>query len=231
MALQIIMSHPTRPSPNSLRSIQLSSPDDIAASFLLRERLRTGENTAHLLSDLPYITTSLTAQERKEIDLLIKNEMKTFKFEHPSTLFNEVDAVLNEFENEVQSNAPLFYESLQRLRKGKFNPDQSNVRGVQPIQNQPKSIHDYRQQITQMKTDIALMNHELININLLHQFGSQQWYSYTDSLIRMKIQCEMLEQKLSENIAIVNRKRKFDQLQFKKHLNELELKAKDVDAI
>ena len=158
-----------------------------------------------LIDALPYIDNYLNDDNEKEIEKLIDNEMKNVNIK-------DIDEEINKKYNSD------FKEDNNKDKIDKINFLNFNF----DIPKDKKNDEEWNNVFKHLNSQIENFQNESLNLELMNTIGVKYWEYFIKNLKNVLNLMEEEKNTLNSDILYLNKKRKFNQMNYKEELDKLQ---------
>ena len=158
-----------------------------------------------LIDALPYIDNYLNDENEKEIEKLIDNEMKNVNIK-------DIDEEINKKYNSD------FKEDNNKDKIDKINFLNFNF----DIPKDKKNDEEWNNVFKHLNSQIENFQNESLNLELMNTIGVKYWEYFIKNLKNVLNLMEEEKNTLNSEILYLNKKRKFNQMNYKEELDKLQ---------
>ena len=158
-----------------------------------------------LIDALPYIDNYLNDDNEKEIEKLIDNEMKNINIK-------DIDEEINKKYNSD------FKEDNNKDKIDKINFLNFNF----DIPKDKKNDEEWNNVFKHLNSQIENFQNESLNLELMNTIGVKYWEYFIKNLKNVLNLMEEEKNTLNSEILYLNKKRKFNQMNYKEELDKLQ---------
>ncbi len=158
-----------------------------------------------LIDALPYIDNYLNDDNEKEIEKLIDNEMKNINFKD---IDEEINKKFNSDITEINNK-----DKIDKINFLNFNFD---------IPKDKKNDEEWNNVFKNLNSQIENFQNESLNLELMNTIGVKYWEYFIKNLKNVLNLMEEEKNTLNSDILYLNKKRKFNQMNYKEELDKLQ---------
>jgi hypothetical protein len=158
-----------------------------------------------LIDALPYIDNYLNDDNEKEIEKLIDNEMKNINFKD---IDEEINKKFNSDITEINNK-----DKIDKINFLNFNFD---------IPKDKKNDEEWNNVFKHLNSQIENFQNESLNLELMNTIGVKYWEYFIKNLKNVLNLMEEEKKTLNSDILYLNKKRKFNQMNYKEELDKLQ---------
>ncbi len=158
-----------------------------------------------LIDALPYIDNYLNDDNEKEIEKLIDNEMKNINFKD---IDEEINKKFNSDITEINNK-----DKIDKINFLNFNFD---------IPKDKKNDEEWNNVFKNLNSQIENFQNESLNLELMNTIGVKYWEYFIKNFKNVLNLMEEEKNTLNSDILYLNKKRKFNQMNYKEELDKLQ---------
>ena len=158
-----------------------------------------------LIDALPYIDNYLNDDNEKEIEKLIDNEMKNINIKD---IDEEINKKFNSDITEINNK-----DKIDKINFLNFNFD---------IPKDKKNDEEWNNVFKHLNSQIENFQNESLNLELMNTIGVKYWEYFIKNLKNVLNLMEEEKNTLNSDILYLNKKRKFNQMNYKEELDKLQ---------
>ncbi len=158
-----------------------------------------------LIDALPYIDNYLNDDNEKEIEKLIDNEMKNINIKD---IDEEINKKFNSDITEINNK-----DKIDKINFLNFNFD---------IPKDKKNDEEWNNVFKNLNSQIENFQNESLNLELMNTIGVKYWEYFIKNLKNVLNLMEEEKNTLNSDILYLNKKRKFNQMNYKEELDKLQ---------
>ena len=158
-----------------------------------------------LIDALPYIDNYLNDDNEKEIEKLIDNEMKNINIKD---IDEEINKKFNSDITEINNK-----DKIDKINFLNFNFD---------IPKDKKNDEEWNNVFKNLNSQIENFQNESLNLELMNTIGVKYWEYFIKNLKNVLNLMEDEKNTLNSDILYLNKKRKFNQMNYKEELDKLQ---------
>ena len=158
-----------------------------------------------LIDALPYIDNYLNDDNEKEIVKLIDNEMKNVNIKD---IDEEINRKFNSDITEINNK-----DKIDKINFLNFNFD---------IPKDKKNDEEWNNVFKHLNSQIENFQNESLNLELMNTIGVKYWEYFIKNLKNVLNLMEEEKNTLNSDILYLNKKRKFNQMNYKEELDKLQ---------
>ena len=158
-----------------------------------------------LIDALPYIDNYLNDDNEKEIEKLIDNEMKNINIKD---IDEEINKKFNSDITEINNK-----DKIDKINFLNFNFD---------IPKDKKNDEEWNNVFKHLNSQIENFQNESLNLELMNTIGVKYWEYFIKNFKNVLNLMEEEKKTLNSDILYLNKKRKFNQMNYKEELDKLQ---------